>query len=74
MTSPGTPISPFTLGTPVSNTQGHARQMSGLGESLANANTGNAGNEAKGKEGEKEFLMGFLNGVVKGEGSRGGGR
>ncbi len=73
--SPGTPISPFTLGTPAVEEQ--KRRMGSL-SGLANANTagsvvGSAGNAERSPRENKDFLMGFLNGVVRNEGSRAGG-
>lgn len=74
--SPGTPISPFTLGTPV---QGQGAGFGGRGERFGNlaSAASSAGErekaERKGSAGtpveakDREFLMGFLKGVAKGD-------
>ncbi|KAK3700811.1 mRNA-decapping enzyme subunit 2 [Vermiconidia calcicola] len=59
LTSPGTPISPFTLGTPARSRLGSVASITSDGSSTPT--------EAK------EFLMGYLNGVVRNEGLRGAG-
>ncbi|KAK3683098.1 mRNA-decapping enzyme subunit 2 [Vermiconidia calcicola] len=59
LTSPGTPISPFTLGTPARSRLGSVASIQSDGSSTPT--------EAK------EFLMGYLNGVVRNEGLRGAG-
>lgn len=64
--SPGTPISPFTLGTPTTHTPEAKGGNSAVGASFS------ASSPVEGKE--KEFLMGYLNGVVQGERYRGAGR
>ena len=70
-TSPGTPISPFTLGTPAVEEQ-KRRQQSLTG--LANVSAaGAAESGAQSPQEKKDFLMGFLNGVVRNEGYRGAG-
>ncbi|KAK3058865.1 mRNA-decapping enzyme subunit 2 [Extremus antarcticus] len=92
VTSPGTPISPFTLGTPATSsgptqlpgtlngrsggpTQLPAAMASGRSSRLASVSS--PGGSGSGTPTEaKEFLMGFLNGVVRDEGhwGAGGGR
>lgn len=67
MNSPNTPISPFTLGTPATNVPASVG-TSAAGEDIA----GGKGSE-KDRAKEKEFLMGYLDGVVRGEGFRGAG-
>ena len=65
--SPGTPISPFTLGTPAA-TQPPKRLPTNLSSTTASP-TSSGGTLVE----AKEFLMGYLNGVVKNEGYRGAG-
>ncbi|KAK5167745.1 mRNA-decapping enzyme subunit 2 [Saxophila tyrrhenica] len=74
VTSPGTPISPFTLGTPA--TTSGPSQLPGMAggrtSRLASVSSpdGSGSESAKTPTEAKEFLMGFLNGVVQ-EGYRG---
>lgn len=79
--SPGTPISPFTLGTPVQGqASGFGRQerfgsLASVASSSGGEGKGGAGGvpERKGSLGtpveakDREFLMGFLKGVAKGD-------
>lgn len=67
ITSPGTPISPFTLGTPAT-----ATQPAGLRSRLGSVDSSGTKSPVEAKS--KEFLMGYLNGVVKNEGQRAAGR
>ena len=78
ITSPGTPISPFTLGTPAQQQKsglpsGTPAGASGEQRSRLNSVTSSSSPTTTPVE-AKEFLMGYLNGVVKSEGHRGGGR
>jgi mRNA-decapping enzyme subunit 2 len=73
--SPGTPISPFTLGTPAIEEQKRRMgSLSGLvNVSAAGGVASSAGNAERSPQENKDFLMGFLNGVVRNEGSRAAG-
>ena len=68
ITSPGTPISPFTLGTPATEIGGASRRDR-IGSVASNASGSAGGTPVE----AKEFLMGYLNGVVRNEGYRGAG-
>jgi len=76
--SPGTPISPFTLGTPAASKpressfseQSVEASRSRLG-SLASVRSGMSSGQQTPTE-AKDFMLGYLNGVVQKEGYRGG--
>ena len=73
-TSPGTPISPFTLGTPAVEEQKRRLQsLTGLSNATAASPSGSADGGQQSPQEKKDFLMGFLNGVVQSEGYRGAG-
>jgi mRNA-decapping enzyme subunit 2 len=74
ITSPGTPISPFTLGTPaVEEQKKRLQSLTGLANVTAAGPAGAADSGAQSPQEKKDFLMGFLNGVVRNEGYRGAG-
>lgn len=72
-TSPGTPISPFTLGTPaVEELKKRMGSLSALANVVPTVGASGDGGEQSPQE-RKEFLMGFLEGVVRSERAGGGG-
>ena len=74
--SPGTPISPFTLGTPAQTGFGDrgarggsiASASASSGEGAGRRGSAIGGTGAPTDASAREFLMGFLNGVARGEG------
>lgn len=70
VTSPTAPISPFTLGTPLTPTGG---EEFGGGRIGSGSVTGGGPGKSTTPVQAKEFLMGYLNGVLKNEGYKGTG-
>ena len=66
--SPGTPISPFTLGTPAVEEQ--VKRFGGLTGLVRSTSIASVDGSEQSPQEQKDFLMGFLNGVVRNEGSK----
>lgn len=74
ITSPGTPVSPFTLGTPATEMRPAQLPAKADGPTSRLASVCSPGGSGGGTPTEaKEFLMDFLNGVVRNEGHWDGG-